>query len=145
MVRELKFTEFTERLSPIFEAVLREANYPVRFNAGYFFSHWRRLMELGVAKTWESEGKAVLGALFVPELFSGEPQGICNFWFCLPEARGQGLGQALFAEFEKVAREKGCYAIFSSANVIETDKRCVGYLTSGFSKVETTFRKVLRG
>lgn len=144
MVRELQPVEFTERLSPIFETVLAEANYPAKFNPAYFFPHWRRMMELQVVKTWEADEKAVLGALFVPETFSGEKQALCVFWFCLPEQRRKGIGQALFQEFDREARKQGCRFEHSAANVLDHDARGVGYLTRGFEKVETIYRKVLQ-
>jgi len=142
-VRELQPHEFTERLSPIFEAVLTEAKYPVKFKPDYFFPHWRHLMELGVASTWESYGKAVLGALFVPELFSGERQALCVFWFSLPEVRGRGIGKALFQALDEEAKKRNSYAVFASANVLNTDEREAGYLANGFTRVEALFRKVL--
>lgn len=139
-VRELKPDEFTERLMPIFDSVVARVPYPGEFiNPGYFFPHWRNLMQLGIARTWEMPGDAVLGAVFAPHTFNGEKVGLINFWF---KREGAPSAKPLMDVAKKVSKESGCKLLFSSefaaSNVMEPF-----YRGEGFEKSETVFRKVL--
>lgn len=137
-VRELKSHEFNERLLPIFAAVLREAAHP--FEPNYFFSHWRHLMEMGFARAWETD-RAVLGAIFTRNNFSGELMAAVSFWFCHPDVRGTGVAGPLMQTFETVAKENGCTVLYSAAHVVRHDDRREGYLKHGYAPIEVTFRK----
>jgi hypothetical protein len=141
---ELTAPQFTERLLPIFLSVAERLNatgkYPVQPNPAHFFPQWRRLMELGVARTWEIPG-AVLGALFVPNLFTGEAEALVCFWFALPNTRGT-LELMDFAEH--AARDAGCVRLKSAAfGVLRGDAMERLYQSLDFVPVETGFSKTL--
>lgn len=144
MVRELKFVEFTERLLPIFLSVAERLNadnkYPVNPNPAHFFPQWRRLMELDVARTWEVPG-AVLGALFVPNLFTGDREALICFWFALPNTRGT---LELIDAVEKAAKNLGCTRVKSAAfGVLRGDSMERLYKSLGYECVETGWSKTL--
>lgn len=145
MVKELRPENFTaDRLAVIFEKIHAEVNYPGPANIKYFFERWRHLMSLGIGRTWEAPG-AVLGALFTPDIFTGEPQGLVVFWFALKEVRGTGVARELFEAFEATAKQSGCRMVCSAAHEsIKPEARQKFYLANGFAKVETVYRKVLQ-
>lgn len=140
-MKELKSIEFTERLAPIFEHISRESGEP--FDATYFFPHWRHLMELGVARSWENDG-CVLGAIFTPDLFSGNNRGLVYFWFSLPEVRGTGKPKELMTAFKEAAKLAGCKKCSSAAHV-KLNHNGVSrlYMNAGFSLSESVYTQNL--
>lgn len=121
MIRELQPHEFTERLEPIFRHCEKEAGR-TDGNPAHLFPQWRKWMELGLARAYESEG-CILGLLISPDIFSGNIRAFVNFWFALPSARGTGrpIGLLDFAEAE--ARRYGCVKISSAAYSALTPER----------------------
>ena len=106
MVKELKPEEFDEHLMPIFESVAKRVHYAGgEFNPGHFFPHWRKLMELKIARTWEMSGDAVLGAVFVLHTFTGLPTGLVSFWF---KREGASNAEPLMEAAKTAARGFGC-------------------------------------
>lgn len=144
MLRELQYTEFTERLSPVFLCIEQETGFVGRFKPNHFYPAWQRMMKIGVARTWETEG-AVLGGLFTPELFGGDIQVHVIFWFSLPEARGTGRPQALLDACEVAAQSAEAFKISSSAHV-KSMPACAAaiYRKRGYEETETVFTKYLK-
>lgn len=143
MIRELQHTEFTERLSPIFLGIEQETGFVGRFNPNHFYPAWRRMMEIGVARTWEIEG-AVLGAIFTPELYSGKIQAHVIFWFSLPSARGTGRPQELMVACEAAAKSVGAFKLSTSAHVKSAPERAErAYKKLDFEFSESVFTKNL--
>jgi hypothetical protein len=141
MVKELKSHEVTERISPIFEHISQEAGVP--FASAHFFPHWRRMMDIGVARIWENDG-CVLGAIFSPDVFNGNLRGLVYFWFALPEARGTGRPSALLSEFEKAAAACGCRNISISSHVAVSPEYMERMLDQkGYEASELVFSKSL--
>jgi|SRR5712664_1976629 len=142
-VKELRPENFTERLEPIFRHIEKEINEPGRLNSAHFFPCWRRLMELGVARTWETEG-AVLGAIYSPDPFSGKTRAHVCFWFSLPEARGTGETMNLLITFEQASKKAGCTVISSSASMkVNPGKLSRIYLHRGYFLSEQIYSKDL--
>ena len=127
---------------PIFDYVWRqEAGEP--FNPSHFFPTWRRYMEAGIARTWETKG-AVLGALFAHHIYSGEYEALVQFWFALPVVRGTPATGGLFRVFEQAAKQAGCVTIHSAAHhKLSPRRRQYGYTAHGFENTETLFSKKL--
>lgn len=143
MLRELKYTEFTERLWPIFDHIEHETGFVGRCNQKYFFPAWRRMMEIGVARTWENDG-AILGAIFTPEIYSGKTQVHVIFWFSLPEARGTGRPQELLDACESAAKSAEAFKISSCSHVKSVPARAAGAVRKrGYEESETVFTKYL--
>lgn len=141
-VRELSPEEFNERLMPIFLSVGARFSYPGGdFNPGYFFPHWRKLMSLGVARTWEMPGDAVLGALFAENTFTGKKNGLVHFWF---KRDGAPSALPLLSEAIEAARGEGCI-LFHSASYrdLHGEKMDCKYYRLGFEESERIFRKIL--
>ncbi len=140
MIRELTPEQFTDRLLPIFTDVQARVNYPGEFKPGYFFPHWRRMMELGVARVWEQgPGDAVLGAIFCPNTFTGEKTALVHFWFKRTNAPD---ATPLLDEATKTAKANGCKFIFSAAYGA-SGSLMVKYRFMGFEPSEAIFRKSL--
>jgi len=142
MLRELKSTEFTERLEPIFRSV--ESRLPENLQgrkATYFFPHWRRLMELGIAWTWELSEGAVLGMLITPDIFSGIPVAHVPFWFALPGTKG---ARQLLDVAEEAARKAKCARISIAAfECLDGDRIADIYRARDYVQTERTFQKGL--
>ncbi len=135
---ELKPFEFNEGLSPVFRAVEAELGRS-NGNPAFFFPHWRRLMEMGAARTWKAPG-AVLGAIFYADTFTGAPKAVVHFLFLLPDTRGSGTADALLDAFEAAApdREKS----ISAHAKITTDRARGLYKRRGYSLSEEIWSKV---
>jgi hypothetical protein len=142
-VRELKSTEFTERLEPIFRSV--ESRLPEHLRgrkAEYFFPHWRRLMELGVARTWEIPD-AVLGMLITPDIFSGTSVAHIPFWFKL--AGSKSPAKLLLKAAEEAAKKSGCVRLSIAAfSGLEFERMVFFYLGEKYQMTESTFQKELK-
>jgi len=142
-VVELRPEEFTDRLLPIFMSVAMRLNaegYPVIPSPAYFFPHWRKLMEMGLARTWEIPG-AVAGVLFVPNMFTAEPEALICFWFSLPDTSGT---IELLKAVEAAAKESHCLNLRSAAfGVLRGSAMERLYKSLGFKCVETGWSKKL--
>lgn len=142
IVRELQPHEFTERLEPIFRHCEQEAGR-TDGNPSHLFPQWRKWMELGLAKAYESEG-CVLGMLISPCVFSGNLRAFVNFWFALPSARGTGRPIDLLTVAESEAKRLGCNKISSASYAALTPERTRHiYNKRGYSVSEVIWTKDL--
>lgn len=142
LVRELSPDEFNEHLMPIFTDIEARIPYPGgAFNPEHFFSTWRQYMRLGLARTWEMPGDAVLGATFTENTFSGKKTALVHFWF---KRTGAPSAMPLLDQAIEAARDEGCVLFHSSAyRQSEGEKMDCKYYRLGFDESERIFRKVL--
>lgn len=145
MIRELKPDEFDETWSAVLLAGYdrfkrrREFTKPGEPDGEHFLTTWRKLMNIGMARTWVGKD-AVLGGLIVPDLFTGVKSATVVFWDKLPGGEAVGLLTA----FEAVAREAGCEGLYMG--VLDNDDRehmRVKVRSIGFKKAEEIFVKFL--
>jgi GNAT superfamily N-acetyltransferase len=135
--------EFDARFRPLFDEAGRMSGHADTFSADYFFPYWRKLMGLKLARTWETPG-AALGALFVPETFTGLPTALVVFWWSLPEGRKGGASLQLLDAVEAVAREEKCAGLYVAGQVkMRREAMARLYRRKGFTEVESVFRKLL--
>lgn len=143
MVKELTPEEFNERLLPIFRDVQKRFVYPGgEFNPDHFFSTWRNLMQIKVARTWEQgPGDAVLGAIFSPNLFVKNPNALVSFWFKRDNAPS---AIPVMKTCINAARDAGCKLLYSAA-YHGLNAKGVGhsYRQLGFEASEEIFRLLL--
>lgn len=140
-MKELLPHEFHEKYEPIFLHIEQETGFVGRFNPKHFFPVWRRMMEIGVARTWVTDG-AILGATFTSELYSGDIQVHVVFWFSLPEARGTGRPQELLDACELAAKKALAFKISSCAHVKSVPARAAGAcLKRGYEETERVLTK----
>lgn len=140
MVKELKPEEFDEHLMPIFESVAKRVHYAGgEFNPGHFFPHWRKLMELNIARTWEMPGDAVLSAVFVKHTFTGEMTGLISFWF---KRAGAPNAEPLIEAAKAAGKELGC-RILNSSEHCDSNPMEAKYNRMGFHLAEKVFRILL--
>lgn len=136
--RELKPTEFTERLEPIFRSV--ESRLPENLRgrkSEYFFPHWRHLMELGVARTWEIPN-AVLGMFCTPDIFGGVSQASVVFWFSIP---GTPETIRLLEAAETAATKCNAAIQIAAYDGLDGDRIAEIYRSRGYVQTERIFRK----
>lgn len=142
-MHELNPSEFDKHLEPIFLHMEKEAAQPGRYNPEHFYPTWQKLMQLGIARTWEVPG-CVLGALFFDDAFSGKRQGAVHFWWALPEVRGTGAPIRVFKQFERAARASGCKQLLSYAyETLNPSNLHAVYPRLGYRQSETAFSKEL--
>ncbi len=142
MVSELKPEDFDERYAPIVEEVVKNASY-WKFDANYFFPHWRKLMKLGLARTWEAPG-AILGALIVENLYSGAKTALVVFWFSKEEGRQGKHTLKLMETAIREVKKAGAVSIASSAYFKLNGKKMNRlYKILGFEELETVHQKFL--
>lgn len=64
------------------------------------------IAEIAALRSGSGELVGGLGCIIHDDLHWPRKMAVETFWFVLPEYRGDGL--KLFAEFEKIAKERGC-------------------------------------
>lgn len=139
MVLELTPKEFTEKFAPIFEEVVQNGQYPWKFNAEHFFPEWRKLMVLGLARTWYSTG-IVTGVLFVNNLFSGKLTALVVFWFSKSTERKFGRTLTVLKTAIQAAKDAGAVKISIAAYGKLNGKLMERlYRVLGFEQTETVF------
>ena len=108
--------QMLEPLEPLFQQYFDEVKYPGRLDMVALSKVWGPLIAHGhgtILVDWQhgSTPRAIIGATFVPDFFNGEPTANVIFWYTCPKARGLGLGRALLAQVEFIARERFCTSI----------------------------------
>lgn len=141
VANELVPHEFDTRWLHLFRAMIDETPM-LGLKPDFFIPHWRRLMELGAARTWVSH-RAILGACFVNHTFSGDPVAMVSFWFGMPDVRGGDETKVLIKAFETAAIKSGCKAWYAATHSTLPEKLARAYSRNGASPVETQFRKLL--
>lgn len=117
--------------------------YPGRFNTSHFFRQWREMMQLGIARAWESPG-AMIGVTFHPNLFTGDFNAHVVFWWSTPEGRGHRETRGLLQVAESAARQHNCRLVCSAAYGEMSGERMKNfYKRKGFVEAESIFRKEL--
>ena len=102
------------------------------------------MMRQRLARTWELPEGAVLGAVFVPDIFRATTTGLVVFWASTPEGRRAGKALELFRAFERAAQEEGCERICAAAHKnMNADRMRKLFKRRGFFEMETTFCKNL--
>lgn len=144
MVRQITTEEFTpERIEPIVRFVEQRAKWARPFSPDYFFPEWRRLMEAKIAVTWLG-ADCVLGAIFVPLIFTGEPAAMVSFWWSRESMLPTNDPIRLIKAFEKEAAARNCRSCHSSAyGEIRSEAMERLYRRLGYAPSETTFRKLI--
>ena len=131
-------------LFPIGHAFSAEAGR-APFNEEIFSKTWEAILKSGCARIYVlldvNTVVGALGAMFVPEPFSGVFTAAENFWYVLPEHRKSGVGIALFNEFEEDAKALGCKQILMVHFAHMGAGLPALYESRGYALLEQTFRK----
>jgi GNAT superfamily N-acetyltransferase len=131
-------------LFPIGHAFSAEAGRDP-FNEEVFSRTWETMLKLGFARVYVlmdvNTVVGALGAMFVPDPFSGVLTAAENFWYVLPEHRKSGVGIALLNEFEEDAKAAGCKQILMVHFAQMGARLQALYESRGYVLLEQTFRK----
>lgn len=143
---EIRPEDFTEDRFGVLvneiEGRLKET-YPGDFNRPYFFRQWREMMQLGIARAWESPG-AMIGVTFHPNLFTGDFNAHVVFWWSTPEGRAHRATMELLRVAERAAGAHNCRLICSAAyGEMNGERMKKFYKRKGFVEAESIFRKAL--
>ena len=116
-VRELHLWEIRGAITALFPHFLQEVGYHKKLNVNHLIPAWEGMARHGHAKTLvlggtDSPAGIFLG-LIVPDLFTGELQGLEVLWYVRREHRKHSL--RLLATFEADAKKQGCTTILSGA------------------------------
>lgn len=140
--REITPEEFTdERFGTIFRQMGTESGHPERYKPQHFIPTWQSWIKLGFARTWEVP-KAVLGAVYTDDLFSGQKRASVMFWASLPEIRNTGLAIKLLNQFESESKKAECSILAAAAHAWLHPNRLVSvYKARGYEITEFIFSK----
>lgn len=135
-------------IDEIGQAFANEANYPGGWSYPAFSGLWTTLLnsELGKIYGIQENGRlcGVLGAVFIPDPFSGWHTATEQFWYVLPEFRKTRWGMDLFRAFEREAlarKMKKMVMVHLAALTPESLQKF--YEKEGFRLAEQTFWKEL--
>ena len=124
-----------------------EGKLPGGFKPEIFIACWQRLIRNGIGVILglfneSGEIQGALGAVIYPDMNNGDITAVENFWYMLPQCRGQGL--KLLKEYEKWARRRGAkrLAMIHLLN-LQPEKLGALYQRLGFEPIETNYIKVL--
>lgn len=117
------------------------------FNESHFEDVWAVLLETerGVIFYEEDESgdiAGVFGAVFSPDMFSGDLVAAETFWFVRPEARGRSLSLRLLKAFEAEGANRKCQQ-FLMVCLVACDPETVGgiLMRHGYSPMEIIHMK----
>lgn len=146
VVKELSPAEFDDRWIPMFERVksffMQRTDYtvPGDIDIRLFITKWRGLMETGLAHTWAVPGAAI-GAMFVPNIFTGDRTAVVVFWDSEGSTRG---ATNLLTAVEQRAKQLGCTQLqISALNNAQSKVLERFYRIRGFKRSETIFSLVM--
>lgn len=146
VVSELSPAEFDDRWIPVIERVrdmfLQRTEYQVPGNVDpkSFIAKWRGLMESGLAHTWAVPGAAI-GAMFVPNIFTGDRTAVVVFWDSMGHTRG---ATNLLTAVEQRAKQLGCTQLqISALNNAQAKVLERFYRIRGFKQSETIFSRMI--
>ncbi len=133
-----------------------EGKLPVKFSAAHFQRCWETYLDQGIGAVFglfrdgcypdPEAGKieGALGAILFPSPFGGELMAVEQFWYMLPDCRGNGL--KLLREFERWAIAAGAEHA-CMIHLIGLQPEALGqlYERRGYRKIEVNYIKDLTG
>jgi len=147
MIDELDLDTLPQ-IIPIGEAFAKEANYPGGWDWMAFAGMWAGLVTSDVGRIFIStdEGRlaGALGAVFMPDPYSGQMTAVEQFWYVLPAFRKTRVGMDLFLAFQQEAQKrqaKKMVMVHLAALTPESLQKF--YEKEGFKLAEQTFWKEL--
>jgi hypothetical protein len=140
-IKELSTGDFSEHnFTALARSVEGQQNWSRPFDPKHFFGVAHNLMNNGVLKVWGCQS-AVLGGLFVRNIFSGTPDGIVMFYWSFD---GKASKQ-LWNLFTEEAKRLDCVRIASSTFGpvrVEAMKRL--YRMKGMTESECVYTRFLK-
>ena len=115
MIRPLMRAELS-KVHPLLKMFAEEVKLAGGYSPERFEELWAPMMELGFAEIFvagDSSGVGgVLGATYVPDLFSAVQAAQSQFWFVDPQHRHGSASARLFSAFENEAKRRGAQKYF---------------------------------
>jgi len=144
-----RLTEKTlSQIDEIGKSFAEEASYPGGWSWFSFSKMWVPLLvsQLGTIFVVEDAGKLVgaLGAIFIPDPYSGQLTAMEQFWYVLPSHRKTRAGMDLFQAFQEEAKKrqvKKLVMVHLASLTPESLQKF--YEANGFRLAEQTFWKEL--
>jgi GNAT superfamily N-acetyltransferase len=148
IIRLLKPVEVEWAVNSVVGGFAELPSYYAKPNPAHFAAAWARMMQYDTAVMLGAIGgnmcAGFLAGLIVPDLLSGQMQGVEFLWLAQPGHRKGGIALRLLKEFERVAKDRGCGVILCGAPAsaqAETMARL--YRRRGYVPHATAFRKSL--
>jgi hypothetical protein len=139
--KELTKHDFSpERFLPLAREVQERQKWPLPLEPVHFFSTVHNLMDQGLLKIWGCE-RAVLGGLFVNNLWTGLPEALTLFWWAFPGVNTEPLRLAFEAEAEARKVTRVSTAIFGGVRSKAMERL---YRMKGYEPSEIIYGKFLR-
>jgi hypothetical protein len=148
MVRRLTFEDLSELCAFGRENYRRIKPFREEFDSNYFRRVWDEALRTDMGVVWLDQfggsWRAVLGASFSRDMFTGQMTAYGQFWFTHPLYRGQKLGIRLAHEFFQEARVRKAKKILMGHPRIVNKKFGAAFFKSEkFDAVEVLYQKEL--
>lgn len=109
MITELNSATLYQ-MDEIGKSFAEEAQYPGGWSYPAFSKTWNLFLDAELGKIFvarENDGVVgALGAVFVPDPYSGQVTAVEQFWFVLPSHRKTRVGMELFQAFREEAQKR---------------------------------------
>jgi hypothetical protein len=134
--------EFTaEKFLPLIRDVEVRQKWPRPFNPDHFFPTVHGMLDSGMLKIWGCES-AVLGGLFISNLWSGLSEGLVLFWWARQGVNTEPLRIEFEAEAERRKVTRVSTAIFGGVRSKAMERL---YRMKGYEPSEIIYGKFLVG
>ena len=123
--------------------------WPVKPDVEHLAKTWRHLESLGSTRTYGlyDSGvniRGILLGLIVPDMITGELQGLEYMWFVEPGLRGKRQGVKLLRRFEEDCREAKCVRVVCGfAEWLNPEEMHLRYAKLGYEPHSRIFSKKL--
>ncbi len=140
MIQEIPTYDFTpERFLSLAKRMEDQQKWPRPFDPDHFFPSCRGMMGTGLLKVWGCDD-ALIGGLYVKNLYAGFLDGIVLFWWSVDGSKSELLWKA----FEDEARKRGCDRLATSTfGSVRAEALKRLYRRKGFTDSENVFTKFL--
>lgn len=140
VIQELSTAEFTEyNFLALARSVESQQNWPRPLDPKHFFGTAHNLMNNGVLKVWGCQS-AVLGGLFVKNLFAGTPDGIVMFFWSFDGK----AAKKLWGIFREEAKRQKCVRIATSTfGAVRSEAMKRMYRMKGLTESECVYTQFL--
>jgi GNAT superfamily N-acetyltransferase len=123
--------------------------WPVKPNVEHLATTWRQLESLGKTRTYvlviDEKVVGIFLGLIVPDMITGELQGLEYMWFVEPQFRGTRKAVKMLRAFEGECKKAKCVRVLCGlAEWLNPEEMRVRYSRMGYAPHSAVFTKELK-